>query len=157
MPNAGLVIEGAAAARAVLQAYQSAARDNASTKGWEVSADIIYAAGIETGFRKNGRVARRLGGVFFLRRAVEQITHSSEAQTLLVQGLPDDPAQLRGARQRLANAIAKRARAIITPFPYSPTTRVHTRKLADSIHVHPEGEGQHLIAPLVRGVRRGRR
>jgi hypothetical protein len=152
-----LIVTGSAAVQAVLSAYQSAAREHASTKGWEVSADAIYAAGIESGRRKSGRLARAADGLFFMRNALEQVAHSSEVQTLIAQGLPDHPDQLRGARQRVANAVAKRARAIITPFPYSPRSRRHTGELARSIRVHREGEGQTVIAPLVRAVARRRR
>ena len=157
MPDA-LRIEGVPEVLAVLHAYQSAARDHASTRGWEVSADAVYAAGIETGFRKNGRVARRLGGLHFMQRAMQTVTQSPQTSVLLTQGLPDDPNQLRGLRQRLANDVARRAKQSLTPFPYSPTTQVHTGKLVESIRVHREGEGQTLIAPLVRASGRyGRR
>lgn len=157
MPD-GLIVTGATEVLAVLAAYQSAAREHGSTRGYQVVAAAPYAAGIETGFRKNGRVARKLGGLHFMERAVQSVTRGAEVNALLTQGLPDDPNQLRGVRQRLANQIARQARANLTPFPYSPTTRVHTGQLRESIRATREGEPGAVIAPLVRATsRRGRR
>ncbi len=156
MADSGLIVTGLAAARNVLQAFEDAAKAHASTRGYEVSANIPYAAGIETGRRRSGRVARKLGGVFFLRNAVEQITHSSWAQDYLTS-MPDGPQAIRRMREQLANKIAERARAILQPFPYSPSTKRHTGNLRASIRSGPAGSGNVAVAPLVasRGRLRG--
>lgn len=155
MADFGLIISGSVVARQVLQAYADAAREHASTVGYSVVADVPYAAGIETGRRRNGRVARKLGGLHFMRSAVEQITHSGSVQDA-IGSLPNTPDALRGVRQRVANAVAERARHIITPFPYSPSTKRPTGGLARSIHVVHGGQGTVLTAPLVPAVGRTR-
>lgn len=148
-----LVVTGMAAARATLQAYVDAAKEHGSTKGYSVGSDLVYAAGIETGRRRSGRVARKAGGVFFMRNALEQVTHSGSVQGA-IGDLPNNPDALRGIRQKLANAVAERARKILVPFNYSPSTRRHTGNLARSIRVTSGGGASVLTAPLIGAVAR---
>lgn len=156
MANDGMIITGFAEARAVLKAYADAAREHASTKGIGVTADAPYASKMETGKDRFGRVARKAGGVHFLQRAVDIVTHRSLSDAL-GGNLPDAPAALRGLRLKLANDVVREARRFTDPFPYSTRTRRHTRNLSRSIHVVHGGEGSVLTAPLVGAVARVRR
>lgn len=148
MADVGLRITGMAETQAVLQAYADAAKENASTKGYAVTARAPYAAGVEEGRRKNGRIARKAGGLHFMRRAVDLVAHMSLAAALGGR-LPDSPSALRGVRLKLANLVAKTARKFVDPFPYSPTTKRPSGGLAASIQVTGGDQGEVLSTTLV--------
>jgi hypothetical protein len=109
----------------------------------EIGSRLPYAYGIETGFTRSGRVARRAGGAWMLRDAKEAVR--SQIEPVLAAALPHGPSAVDAAFRRLGAFAVQAARA---------RTPVVTGRLRASIDILAGGIGS--AASGLRGAFGGR-
>jgi hypothetical protein len=76
-----------------------------------VGSDLIYAWGIETGFRQGGGVARKAGGAHYLQGGMEAIQRAAPAAFTVA--LPEGPQATDRAVDSLLQLGLRRAREIV--------------------------------------------
>lgn len=77
----------------------------------QAGSDLPYAFGIETGHHRNGRLARRAGGAFYLRGAWIAVRGTVGAR--LARRLPEGPGAMRSEMQAIGRDVVDIARGIV--------------------------------------------
>lgn len=95
-----------------------------------VGSDLPYAFGIETGYRRSGRLARRAGGAWMLRDAKAAML--PQIEPVLAAALPHGAAATDGAFRRLGGLLVALVQA---------GTPVVSGRLRDSMRVLSGGLG----------------
>jgi len=112
------------------QAYLGTLRDGAATAGGArlfVFSNLPYAAGIETGRRRNGRVARRAGGAWMFRRGSQEALRGFDQE--LAQALPK-------GRTGVTQAYLSRGRRVVDAV--RRLTPVRSGRLRGSVQMRLE-------------------
>lgn len=108
-------------------AEMEAARRAVGALGLDAGSDLPYAFGIETGRRRDGRLARRAGGAHMVERGIAQAGPTLE--TWVAEGIPYGPGGVNNAVKRWGRLVARPAIQSLTP--------VRTDALRASITVVP--------------------
>lgn len=92
-----------------------------------IGSDLPYAYGIETGRRRDGRIARRAGGLYFLSGAARDV--APDVTGLIVRSLDRGAAGVLGVLRIVALRLTERARQLEAPANRTDRLResLHTR------------------------------
>jgi hypothetical protein len=95
--------------------------------GLDAGSNLPYAFGIETGRRRDGRLARRKGGAHMVERGIAQA--GPQLESMVADGIPYGVQGVNNAVRRWGRLVARPAIQALTP--------VVTGALRDSITVVP--------------------
>lgn len=90
-----------------------------------VGSQLPYAYGIETGWHRGGTLARRAGGVFYLKRGLESV--QGDIGKSLIKGLADGPGGAEREMLRLGRRVEARAKEVVVVKSGDLRGSIHTR------------------------------
>lgn len=154
MANWGVSVQGGKEVQSVLQKLQEGAKSLPGVK-IQVGSSTNYSYGIETGRTRGGAIARAAGGLNFLKRGLERASADFD-QHGFGEALKDGPGATLKFLIAFGHDVEREAKALLSPFPYSPRTRYHTGGLRRSLQTVYPGRPV-SISPISRATVRPRR
>jgi hypothetical protein len=109
-----------------VQAYLQSLKSGTAAAGDEVvfvGTDLKYGFGIETGRHRGGRLARRAGGAFYLRDALNSVKATLEAD--LTTALPHGPEAILRAMTKVGYDVQREAQHLVPVVTGSLRRSIH--------------------------------